>query len=169
MVEREGIPEGGLDVVGPPAEPIAPPNTGVQVPPSGPLAFDELMAVYGQYVESVRHYNTIIWQFPAAFITYNVLALYYFKPYPSMLLTLSVVNFAMLHSLFKHIHNQGILFGATRAFESYLESRIPSELVPKFGTSKGVISWRSAKLVARLLLVVNILYFLACAYSLQRP
>ena len=82
--------------------------------------FDDIeiiLKLYNRYSEDFHKYTTIIWQFPAAIITFNILAINFFLDKPHILLCLPIINFILLHSLFKQIHIQQCLTKALKEIE----------------------------------------------------
>lgn len=92
---------------------------------------EELLKLYSLCTEQLKYYNSLIWQFPTALATLNFVAYNFFKDKPEPLLILSILNFAMLYALFRHILNSKKIIGSTQKIELHLKDSF-GEMIPVF-------------------------------------
>ena len=123
---------------------------------------DNILKLYGIYSNDFQKYNTIIWQFPTALVTVNILAINFFIDKPHLLLFIPlVVNFVLIHALFKHIYHQMAIRNALRKIEGILLDHYDRDMIPDFKVENGILKKSSANLLSYGLLFLNIV-FLCC-------
>ena len=96
------------------------------------ISKEELLKYYSICTDQLKYYNTLIWQFPTALVTFNLLALNFFRNNVIVLLGLVIFNFGMLYILLRHIKTSKAIIASTQKVEFALEKYF-GELIPKFG------------------------------------
>ncbi len=129
------------------------------------LDYEKTMKIYEIHTNSISKYNTIIWQFPTAYITLNAIAINFFLEKKYLLLVLVIIDFVLLHSVFKHIHNQSSIIKALKNIEGKLHSFYPNNFIPHFATNNKILKIRTALLSAYTLLIINIILLLYVLYT----
>ena len=120
---------------------------------------DNILKLYGIYSNDLQKYNTTIWQFPTALVTVNILAINFFIDKPHLLLFIPlVVNFVLLHALFKQIHHQRAIINALRKIEGKLREHYDQDMIPDFEVKNGILKKNSADLLSYSLLILNIVF-----------
>lgn len=102
---------------------------------------DNILKLYGIYLNDLKKYNTIIWQFPTALVTVNILAINYLLDKPHILFFISLVNFVLLHALFKHVHHQSAIICTLKKIEYELREhydRDGRDIIPDFEVKKTI-------------------------------
>jgi len=117
-----------------------------------------ILKLYGFYSNDLQKYNTIIWQFPTALITVNILAINFFIDKPHLLLFIPLVNFVLLHALFKQVHIQRALINALKKIEGKLQEHYGHDMIPNFETKNRILKIKSAPLLCYSLLILNIFF-----------
>lgn len=128
---------------------------------------EKILELYGIYSDDNRRYDTIIWQFPTALITVNILAINFFLNEPLVLLFIPFANFVLLHSLFKHIYHQRALVKALKQMEKQLREYFCENMVPDFEPKRLIMKLPSAYLVSYTLLVMNVVFILYIGFRLM--
>ena len=126
---------------------------------------DNILKLYGIYSNDLQKYSTIIWQFPTALVTVNILAINFFIDKPHFLLFIPLVNFVLLHALFKHVHHQRAIINALRKIEGKLREHYDQDMIPNFEVRNRILKKRSARLLSYSLLILNIVFLF---YTLWR-
>ena len=119
---------------------------------------DNILKLYGIYSNDLQKYSTIIWQFPTALVTVNILAINFFIDKPQLLLFIPLVNFVLLHSLFKQVHIQRALINALRKIEGKLREHYDQDMIPNFEVKNWILKIRSALLLSYSLLILNTVF-----------
>ncbi len=126
------------------------------------VKLEKVLALYRIYADDNHVYNNIVWQFPTALIAANGLLIekLAYQP-PWALLLLAILNFGLIHAIFKLSKNQHAILRAMQRAEVYIKKdQFLSGYVPDFTeTKKGVLAWSSTMLICRMLLGINILFF----------
>lgn len=125
---------------------------------------DNILKLYGIYSNDLQRYNTIIWQFPTALVTVNIFAINFFIDKPHFLLFIPLVNFVLLHALFKHTHHQQAIISALRKIEVKLQKHYDRDMIPNFEIRNRVLKISSRFLLSYCLLILNIvlLFYVLC-------
>ena len=119
---------------------------------------DNILKLYEIYSNGFQKYSTIIWQFPTALVTVNILAINFFIDKPQLLLFIPLVNFVLLHALFKHVHNQSAIKNALKKIEGKLREHYDQDMIPNFEVKNWILKIRSARLLSYSLLILNIVF-----------
>lgn len=117
--------------------------------------------MYEIYSKDNRVYNGIVWQFPLALITVNALSIAFLWDKPFLLPILPIINFALLHALFKLGHNQGAIIDSLKGIENDLKSSSNQveAYIPKFEKDRPwILGVRSRALISWTLLALNIFF-----------
>lgn len=146
----------------------APARAQNQLAGNGWTSLAHLMKLYDNYSDAIHRYNSIIWQFPAAFLTVNVLGIRYLHGGSEV--ALSVVNFFLIHAFFKHVANQQVIFDALRSIEGHLKERLEPRFMADFpARTNKVLSARSAVWVGRCLLYASFAQLVVSAATIFDP
>lgn len=125
------------------------------------ISTEELLKLYEIYAEDNRTYNNIVWQFPTAFITINILFLNFLWEKPQLLFVVVLLNFMLIQALFKLSFNQGAIIKSLQTIEKKLSNRYLNQpgIIPDFkkGIAK-ILGIPSKYLIAYSLLILNIVY-----------
>jgi len=124
---------------------------------------DDLLTLYETYSKDHRACG-IVWQFPMALLTVNAAIIAFLLDKPLILLFAPVVNFGLLHALFKLGHNQGAIIESLQSIEQELASYFEGDrsLIPQFEEQRPrILDLPSRKIIAWLLLLLNSIYFVA--------
>ena len=124
------------------------------------------LSIYKIYSDDLQKYNSIIWQFPTALITVNILFLHYFFNNTHVLFFISLANFMLLHALFKHIHHQKAIINALKNIEIQLRNYYLDGIIPDFEPKNRILKIHSTYLVFYTLVVFNSVYFLYISIDL---
>jgi hypothetical protein len=128
------------------------------------LNLSDVLPIYQIICDDNRIYNNIVWQFPTALIAANGLLLQALERSPSfILLIISILNFGLIHALFKLGHNQQAIIAALQRTEKYIteiQNNRYKDFLPDFkkGQPK-LLNISSRKLINSMLLIANSLYF----------
>lgn len=128
---------------------------------------DRILQIYKIYSDDNQKYMSIIWQFPAAIISINIISINYFLNKPQVLLLISFANFALLHALFKQVYHQKAIINALKQIEVSLREYYYENMIPDFETQNRILKIKSANLLKYTLLVMNIAFLLYILYSLR--
>lgn len=123
----------------------------------------ELLEMYEIYSKDNRVYNGIVWQFPLALVTVNAVSIAFLWERPFLLPVLPIINFALLHALFKLGHNQGAIIETLQGIEAELRKKSPRAAahIPNFEKDRPeILGWRSRVIISWTLLVLNIIFML---------
>lgn len=123
----------------------------------------DLLELYEIYSKDNRVYNGIVWQFPLALVTVNAVSIAFLWERPLLLPVLPIINFALLHALFKLGHNQSAIIDTLQQIESELRGRSArsASYVPDFEKNRGeILGWRSRMIISWTLLIMNIAFLL---------
>ena len=128
------------------------------------LQLKDIISIYQITCEDNRVYNNILWQFPTALITVNGVLLQVFEEgSPFILLIISILNFGLIHALFKLGHNQHSLILALQRTEKWIkrfEQSQYQQFLPDFNINKPkILALSSRNLINYMLLLTNIIYF----------
>lgn len=126
---------------------------------------DNILKLYEIYSSNLQKYNTIIWQFPTALVSVNILAINFFIDKPYLLLFIPLVNFVLLHALFKHVYNQSAIINALKEIENKLRKHYDQKIIPNFEVKNRILKIRSALLLSYSFLILNIMFL---SYTLWR-
>ena len=120
---------------------------------------EDIIKLYEIYSKDVQKYDTLIWQFPIALITVNILAIYYFIDHYQVLFFVTLVNFVLLHALFKHAHHRHAIITAIQKIELKLQEYYEQGMVPNFRVENWILKIKSTSLILYILLILNIGFF----------
>lgn len=129
----------------------------------------QILPLYQVISEDNRIYNNIVWQFPTALVAANGLLIQQLNEGPAfILLIISILNFGLLHALFKLGHNQHALIQALQRMEARiktLEKGCYAEFLPDFEKDRPwILSKSSRDIISFLLLGANTIYFCIESY-----
>lgn len=130
------------------------------------MNIENILKIYGIYSNDLQKYNNIIWQFPIALITLNVVSINFFLNKPYVLLFISMANLIMLHALFKHIYHQRAIIKALKQIENELRKYYNEDMIPDFKTNNKIIKIPSADLLFYTLLAMNFVFLLIIIFGL---
>jgi hypothetical protein len=119
---------------------------------------DRILEIYRIYSEDHQKYNTTIWQFPTAILSVNLLAINLFLNKPCALLIVSLVNFVLLHALFKQVNNQRAIIKALLKIEDKLREYYEPNMIPDFTPKSRIMKIKSAYLLTYSLLFMNFVF-----------
>jgi len=125
-----------------------------------------ILKLYEIYSNDLQKYDTIIWQFPTALVTVNILAITFLIDKPHLLLFIPLVNFVLLHALFKHVHNQHAIIETLRKIEGKLREYYDQGMIPNFETKTRILKIKSAPLLSYSLLILNIVLLIYTVWGL---
>ena len=97
---------------------------------------DTQLKVYTMLVDQIQKYNTILWQFPAAVLAANFLALDKFSPRPHILFCVAALDCILAYVFQRLVAQQKAIIKASRNMESVLKLTSYAEFVPNFGSSR---------------------------------
>ncbi len=80
----------------------------------------DLKTLYGWYADENHKYNTLIWQFPAAIVALNILAVDKLGFGPLLLLILWALNNVLLVCVAKHVYHQYCFTSALKKINNKL-------------------------------------------------
>ena len=132
--------------------------------------FKDLISLYEIYSNDNRTYNNIVWQFPTALITANIVMVTFLWDkgtliFPYLLLFIPFLNFALIHALFKLGHNQAAIIKSLQAIETQFkqmlssESSLDSGVIPDFKKNrKAIMRWSSRSVINWTILFFNCMY-----------
>lgn len=128
------------------------------------LQLSEILPIYQIISEDNRNYNNIVWQFPTALVAANGVLIQALRDGPPfILLMISIINFGLLHALFKLGHNQHAIILALQRTEGIMKTiqgKKYQEVLPDFTKDQSrILSKSSRGLINNLLLVANLIYF----------
>ncbi len=126
---------------------------------------DNILKLYEIYSNDLQKYNTTIWQFPTALITVNIIAINSFMNKPHLLLFIPLINFALIHALFKQVYIQRAIINALRKIEEKLRRNYDQNMIPNFEVKNRILKISSALLLLYSLLILNIVFL---SYTLWR-
>jgi uncharacterized membrane protein len=63
----------------------------------------------------------LIWQFPTALFTLNLVGFNYFSAKPILLFVMAVINFNLIYALWRHIQNSKAIISSTKLIEHKLK------------------------------------------------
>lgn len=127
---------------------------------------DSILKLYEVYSNNLQKYTTIIWQFPTALITVNILAVNFFIDEPCPLLFISVLNFVLIYALFRHVDHQRSIIDSLKKIENKLRKDYKAkDMIPNFKEYK----IKAASLLAKVLLILNIVFFLCALGKIVLP
>jgi len=132
-------------------------------------SFKDLISLYQIYSNDNRTYNNIVWQFPTALITANIIMVTFLWDGQSLILpfllpVIPILNFALLHALFKLGHNQAAIIKSLQAIEAQLKKEFSSDngQIPNFKKNRNpILSWSSRNVINWTLFIFNCFYLLA--------
>ena len=127
---------------------------------------EKILEIYKIYSDDNQKYNTIIWQFPTALITVNILAINFFLNKPCVLLIISFANFVLLHALFKHVHHQRAIINALKKIEDKLREYYDQDMIPDFKAKSRIMKIKSAYLLSYSLLAMNFVFLVYTLWML---
>ncbi|MHC1740083.1 MAG: hypothetical protein AB9897_03115 [Anaerolineaceae bacterium] len=135
-------------------------------PQPSEITLEEIAPIYQTISEDNRVYNNIVWQFPTALIAANGLLLQAFQNSPPYyMLVISILNFALIHALFKLGHNQHAIIMALQRTEVRIKKIQDSrfrEFLPDYKSGQPkLLGISSRNLINYLLLAANSIYFVA--------
>ncbi len=125
-----------------------------------PNNIQKVLELYRIYSDDKQRYDTIIWQFPTALVTVNILAINFFLDKPYLLLFISLANFVLLHSLFKHVYHQKAIIKALKTIGDKLRECNFGDIIPNFEIGNKIMKIKSADLLSYALLVMNLAFFI---------
>lgn len=133
-------------------------------PNTAELQLSEILPIYQIISEDNRNYNNIVWQFPTALVAANGVLIQALRDGPAfILLMISILNFGLLHALFKLGHNQHAIILALQRTEGIMKTiqgKKYQEMLPDFSKDRSrVLSKSSRGLINNLLLIANLIYF----------
>lgn len=133
-------------------------------PNTAELQLSEILPIYQIISEDNRNYNNIVWQFPTALVAANGVLIQALRDGPAfILLMISIINFGLLHALFKLGHNQHAIILAMQRTEGIMKTiqgKKYQEMLPDFSKDRSrVLSKSSRGLINNLLLIANLIYF----------
>jgi hypothetical protein len=133
-------------------------------PNTAELQLSEILPIYQIISEDNRNYNNIVWQFPTALVAANGVLIQALRDGPAfILLMISIINFGLLHALFKLGHNQHAIILALQRTEGIMKTiqgKKYQEMLPDFSKDRSrVLSKSSRGLINNLLLIANLIYF----------
>lgn len=133
-------------------------------PNTAELQLSEILPIYQIISEDNRNYNNIVWQFPTALVAANGVLIQALRDGPAfILLMISIINFGLLHALFKLGHNQHAIILALQRSEGIMKTiqgKKYQEMLPDFSKDRSrVLSKSSRGLINNLLLIANLIYF----------
>ena len=91
--------------------------------------------LYELGIEQIKYYNQIIWQFPTALLTVNIVGLHYFINTPLVLLIIFTLNSSLILAFYRHILNSKSVIKSVQNIESSLREEFP-DLIPRFNKVK---------------------------------
>jgi len=124
------------------------------------------LKLYEIYSNDFHKYTTVIWQFPTALVTVNILAINFLLEKPHILIFFPIINFVLLHALFKHVHNQNCLKGSLVAIEKELIGTFSKKIIPNFTPKSKILKKKSARILSRSLLILNVIFMIYTIYKL---
>jgi len=124
----------------------------------------DITSIYQIVSEDNRVYNNIVWQFPTALIAANGLMLQALNEGPAfILLIVSILNFGLIHALFKLSHNQHAIIEALQRTEKKIKEIQNSQykdFLPDYGKGQSeILKLSSRSIINYMLLAANIIYF----------
>jgi len=133
-------------------------------PNTAELQLSEILPIYQIISEDNRNYNNIVWQFPTALVAAKGVLIQALRDGPAfILLMISIINFGLLHALFKLGHNQHAIILALQRSEGIMKTiqgKKYQEMLPDFSKDRSrVLSKSSRGLINNLLLIANLIYF----------
>lgn len=133
-------------------------------PNTAELQLSEILPIYQIISEDNRNYNNIVWQFPTALVAANGVLIQALRDGPAfILLMISIINFGLLHALFKLGHNQHAIILAMQRTEGIMKTiqgNKYQEMLPDFSKNQSrILSKSSRGLINNLLLIANLIYF----------
>ena len=128
---------------------------------------DGILQIYKIYSDDNQKYMSIIWQFPAAIISINIISINYFLNKPQILFFISLANFVLLHSLFKQAHHQKVIINALKKIEVSLREHYDKNMIPDFEAQNRILKIKSVDLLSYTLLAMNIIFLLYILCSLR--
>jgi len=133
-------------------------------PNTAELQLSEILPIYQIISEDNRNYNNIVWQFPTALVAAKGVLIQALRDGPAfILLMISIINFGLLHALFKLGHNQHAIILALQRTEGIMKTiqgKKYQEMLPDFSKDRSrVLSKSSRGLINNLLLIANLIYF----------
>lgn len=133
-------------------------------PNTAELQLSEILPIYQIISEDNRNYNNIVWQFPTALVAAKGVLIQALRDGPAfILLMISILNFGLLHALFKLGHNQHAIILALQRTEGIMKTiqgKKYQEMLPDFSKDRSrVLSKSSRGLINNLLLIANLIYF----------
>lgn len=133
-------------------------------PNTAELQLSEILPIYQIISEDNRNYNNIVWQFPTALVAANGVLIQALRDGPAfILLMISILNFGLLHALFKLGHNQHAIILALQRTEGIMKTiqgKKYQEMLPDFSKDRSrILSKSSRGLINNLLLIANLIYF----------
>lgn len=128
---------------------------------------NRILQIYKIYSDDNRKYVSLIWQFPAAIISINIISINYFLNKPQVLLFISFTNFVLLHALFKQAHHQKVIINALKQIEVSLREYYDKNMILDFEQQNRILKIKSVDLVSYTLLGMNIIFLLYVLYSLR--
>jgi len=127
---------------------------------------EKILEIYKIYSDDHQKNNTIIWQFPTALITVNILAINFFLNELCVLLIISFANFVLLHALFKHVHHQRAITNALKKIEDKLREYYDPDMIPDFKAKSRIMKIKSAYLLSYSLLAMNFVFLVYTLWML---
>lgn len=105
-----------------------------------------------------------MWQFPTALVAANGVLIQALRDGPAFILfIISIINFGLLHALFKLGHNQHAIILALQRTEGIMKTIHQNkyqELLPDFKKGQSqILSKSSRDMINYLLLIANLFYF----------
>ena len=109
-------------------------------PNTAELQLSEILPIYQIISEDNRNYNNIVWQFPTALVAANGVLIQALRDGPAfILLMISILNFGLLHALFKLGHNQHAIILALQRTEGIMKTiqgKKYQEMLPDFSKDR---------------------------------
>jgi hypothetical protein len=119
---------------------------------------DRILEIYRIYSDDNQKYNTMIWQFPTAILSLNIVAINFFQNKPCALLIVSFFNFILIHALFKQVHNQRAIINALLKIEDRLREYYELNMIPDFTPKSRIMKIKSSYLLTYSLLFMNFVF-----------
>lgn len=94
-----------------------------------------LIELYKLNIEQIKNYNNLIWQFPTALFTLNLVGFNYFSAKPILLFVMAVINFSLIYALWRHIQNSKAIISSTKLIEDKLKE-VFDEAISEFETHR---------------------------------
>ena len=130
---------------------------------------DQIFRLYETYSQNHRSYNSIVWQFPTALITLNIVILNEFFDKPVILFPIALLNFVLIQVLYKMFSYQRKILELITAIEEELKMHdfIFRKIIPDFSFDDNkVLKPKSGTLICGTLFILNTIYLVVIALNL---